>query len=313
MSLTVPTTTNAMFQPVYKGAIVTLLQTLEKYFEWFTSHPGTSKSALSDMLKLQSEILPIGNLLPNTYQAAHRMIESFLVKPIAIHACPNDCILYRKQYANDKVCPQCAAPRYKRSNIPIKKFIYLPLGPRLSRMFNNKKFAKELQSHLGGSKERTRMFDIHDSPVWAAAYSANGIFQGDCRGISLGFCTDGVNPFNHTKVAYSMWPIMMTLLNLPREKRNLFENILLLGIIPGYGTKEPTDLNPYLDVVVDELLELSGTQQYDAYQDSTFTLKVEILIHTLDYPGIGKVLKLSGSGAYNGCVWCNIKGIYSYT
>ena len=41
--------TNAMFQPVYKGATVTLLQTLAKYFEWFTSHPGTSKSALSDM------------------------------------------------------------------------------------------------------------------------------------------------------------------------------------------------------------------------------------------------------------------------
>ena len=62
-------------------------------------------------------------------------------------------------------------------------------------------------------------------------------------------------------------------------------------------------------MVVDELLELSGTQQYDAYQDSMFTLRIEILLHTLDYPGIGKVLKVSGSGAYNACVWCNIKGM----
>ena len=174
----------------------------------------------------------------------------------------------------------------------IKSLLICPWGLGLAECLTIRSLPRSCSlMHLGGSKERTRMFDIHNSPVWAAAYSADGIFQGDCQGISLGFCTDGVNPFNHTKVVYSMWPIMMTLLNLPREKRNLFENILLLGIIPGYGTKEPKDLNPY-----------------DAYQDSTFTLKVEILIHTLDYPGIGKVLKLSGSGAYNGCVWCDIKG-----
>ena len=301
-----------MLQPLYEGATVTLQHTLAKYFEWFTSHPGTSKSALSDMLKLQHEILPIRNLLPNTYQSAHRMIDSFLVKPIVFHACPNDCILYRKQYANDKVCPKCATCRYKRSNIPFRKFIYLPLGPRLIRRFKNKRSAEELQSHLVGSVAKEKMFDIHDSPVWAEVYSDDGIFQGDNRGISLGFCTDGVNPFNHTKVTYSMWPIMMTILNLPREKRNLFENILLLGIIPANGTKEPQDLNPYLEVVVDELLELSGTQQYDAYQESTFTLRVEILLHTLDYPIIGKVMKLSGSGAYNGCIWCSIQGIAMY-
>lgn len=203
---------------------------------------------------------------------------------------------------------KCTAPRYKHSNIPNKKFIYLPLGPRLSRIFKNKKTAKELQSHSGGLSIKTRMFDIHDAPVWAQAYSSDGVFKGDCRGISLGFCTDGVNPFNHSKVSYSMWPIMMTILNLPREKRNLFENILLLGIIPGNGSKEPKQLHPYLDVVVDELLELSGTQQYDAYQGSVFTLRIEIMLHTLDYPGIGKVLKMSGSGAYKGCVWCEIKG-----
>ena len=276
---------------------------------WFTSHPGTSKSALSEMLELQSKILPSGNLLPKLYQAAYKIMERFLVKPVTIHACQNHCILYRKQYANDKECPQCGAPRYKYSNIPKRKFIYLPMGPRLIRRFKNRKTSEELQLHCEGSAAKSTMHDIHDSPVWAKAYSADGIFKGDYRGISLGFCTDGVNPFNHSKVAYSMWPIVMILLNLPHETRNLFENVLLLGIIPGNGAKEPKHLNPYLDVVVDELLELSGTQQYDAYQDNTFTLRIEILLHTLHYPGVGKVLKLSGSGAYNGCAWCNIKGL----
>ena len=218
MSLVAAFPDSMVHLPLYSGATVTLLQTLAKYFEWFTTHPGTSKSALSEILKLQNEILPIGNLLPNSYQAAHRIMESFLVKPVTIHACPNDCILYRKQYANDKVCPQCAAPRYKHSNIPNRKFVYRPVEPRLIRRFKNKKTAEELQRHSGGLKASTKMFDIHDSPIWAKAYSHDGIFKGDHGRISLGFCTDGVNPFNHTKISYSMWPIMMTILNFHAKK-----------------------------------------------------------------------------------------------
>ena len=194
--------TDAMVHlPLYSGATVTMLQTLAKYFEWFTSHPGTSKSALSEMLKLQHTILPKGNLLPKSYRVAQKIMERFLVKPITIHACQNDCILYRKEHVNDKVCPKCAAPRYKHSSIPNRKFIYLPMGPRLIRKFKNKKTSKELQLHCGGSVAKPTMHDIHDSPIWAKAYSADGVFKDDYRGIALGFCTDGVNPFNHSKVA----------------------------------------------------------------------------------------------------------------
>lgn len=34
-------------------------------------------------------------------------------------------------------------------------------------------------------------------------------------------CTDGVNPFAHNKVTYSMWPIMLTLLNLLPHYRDI--------------------------------------------------------------------------------------------
>jgi len=48
------------------------------------------------------------------------------------------------------------------------------------------------------------MYDIHDSPAWKAAYSDGGIFKGDKCGVSLAVCTDGVNPFSHAHVKYSM-------------------------------------------------------------------------------------------------------------
>ena len=77
---------------------------------------------------------------------------------------------------------------------------------------------------------------------------------------------------------------------------------MLVGIVPGNGTKEPKSLDPYLEIVVDELLALSDRVVYDAYLKAPFQLKVNILFYTLDYPGIGKVFGTMGSGSYQGCV-----------
>jgi len=285
-----------------------VLQALAHIFHWFTAHPSTSKEAVSDMLSMQHNfLLPNGNLLPKSYYEAHQIIEPFLLKPEIFHACLNDCILYRKDFKDALYCPHCNSPRYKQGKVAARKFIYLPLGPRLVRMFNDKGFSRILQSHKRSSSDS--MYDIHDSPAWAEAYSDTGIFNGDKRGISLAFCTDGVNPFSHSRIKYSMWPIMMTVLNLPRHLRNSFSSILLLGIIPGNGKQEPKSLDPYLEVVADELQELNKLKIYDAYQNARFSLKIEILLNIMDYPGIGKVFKVSGSGAYKGCMWCDIKGM----
>jgi len=77
---------------------------------------------------------------------------------------------------------------------------------------------------------------------------------------------------------------------------------MLAGTVPANGLKEPKNLNPYLGILVDELLKLSNTKMYDAYQEAPFTCKVAVL-HVLDHPGIGKVFGVTGSGAYQGCVW----------
>ena len=160
-------------------------------------------------------------------------------------------------------------------------------------MFRTKKLAEVIRAHINTQGTTSFMHDIHDSPTWKSAYSTNGIFEGDPRGLLLAFSTDGVNPFSHNRITYSMWPIMLTLLNLPREIRNDFGSILLLGIIPGNGSQEPKNLDPYLEVFIDELLLLSGSTLFDAYQSTPFQLKVDVLLYVLDYPGLGKALNMS--------------------
>lgn len=148
--------------------------------------------------------------------------------------------------------------------------------------------------------DTSAVHDIQESQAWQESYGNHGIFQGDKRGLSLSLCTDGLNPFSRERVSYSMWPITLALLNLPRRVRMMFGSMMLVGIIP--GKKEPQNTDIYLEVVVDELLQLYDSTVYDSYRNENFKLKTSILLHVLDYPGQNKVFHCQGM-LINTC-WC---------
>ena len=90
------------------------------------------------------EILPVGNNLPATYSDALRLVEPFLIQPITFHACPNDCIIFRGEYNDLEVCPICVESRYSKGDIPAQRYLYLPVGPRLVRIFGTSNLAQIL-------------------------------------------------------------------------------------------------------------------------------------------------------------------------
>ena len=105
--------------PVYEGASMSVLQSLAELFDWFTSHPGSRKESLSDILHMQHHsLLPADNLLPDNYRSALAVIKPFLIQPIIFHVCPNDCILFRDQYSVLTRYPICGMNRYKHNNVP---------------------------------------------------------------------------------------------------------------------------------------------------------------------------------------------------
>ena len=298
--------------PLYDGAKTTVMDALVHYLSWFSEHPGISKEALSDILRMQhAEILPPGNKLPATYNEVMKLVEPFLVQPILFHACPNDCVVFRGRHTDLSACPTCGASRFTDQGAPAKRFTYLPIGPRLVRLFGTSNLSKLVQAHGSRCSEAGMMYDVHDSPSWSSAYSNAGLFASDVRGISFAFNTDGVNPYSHNRVSYSMWPIILTVLNFPIEIRYTFGNFWLVGTIPGNGTKEPNTLDPYLDILVDELLAISNKETFDAYQNAPFKLKADILMYVLDYPGLGKVFNVLGANAYQACAWCEIEGMFN--
>jgi hypothetical protein len=55
-----------------------------------------------------------GNELPSSTYKAEKVVCPLGLEVQKIHACPNDCILYRSdEYENLDACPVCDAKRYK--------------------------------------------------------------------------------------------------------------------------------------------------------------------------------------------------------
>ena len=280
-------------QPLYPDSTLSVSFALAILFNWFTAFPGVSKEAFSSLLSLLHHfILPLGNNLPSTFATARGLISTLLVPVEEYDCCVNDCIIFRGANKDLIQCPECNEPRYSPGGkIPRKRFKYLPLGPRIHRLFKSADVSQLMQSHLSNDTTM-KVSDIHQTDVWRKRYSAKGPFQGDARGLSLAICTDGTNPFSKERTIYSMWPIVISILNLPSHLRRKAGYLQLLGIIP--GKNEPKNIDPYLEIFVEELQQLNGESVFDSFQNNYFSLKADVFLHVLDYPGQNKLFHCHG-------------------
>jgi hypothetical protein len=86
--------------------------------------------------------------------------------------------------------------------IPKRKFTYVPVGPRLARMFGDVQLCQLIYSHPGSQYDGDEMWDVHNSSTWRELYSQEGFFGGDKGGVSYALELDGVNPFHNIGVRY---------------------------------------------------------------------------------------------------------------
>ena len=67
---------------------------------------------------------------------------------------------------------------------------------------------------------------------------------------------------------------------------------MLCGIFPGNGRKEAYHLDPDMEILVDELVILSECHVYHpGNMAAPVKIKVKLLQHILDFPGISEVLQ----------------------
>ncbi|XP_076925784.1 uncharacterized protein LOC143588741 [Bidens hawaiensis] len=164
-------------KPLYTGC--KNFSKLSDVLKWFSlkSKHGWSDKSFTDTLVLLHDMLPEGNELPVLLYQAKKLMCPMGLKVKRIHACPNDCMLYTKEFKYDHKCFNCGASRYKRKNEtdevdddvtknepPAKILWYFPIIPRLRRLFANEKEAKLLRRHSEDRINDGKLRHVADSP-----------------------------------------------------------------------------------------------------------------------------------------------------
>jgi hypothetical protein len=76
---------------------------------------GWSDSSFLELLSILAKLLPKPYTLPTSTYRAKKLICPLSLGVEKIHACPNHCILYCKEYEFNMKCLVCGISRYKRS------------------------------------------------------------------------------------------------------------------------------------------------------------------------------------------------------
>ncbi|KAA0034832.1 transposase [Cucumis melo var. makuwa] len=226
-------------KPLYPGCKkFTKLSALVRLYNLKVRY-GWSNTSFSELLSIISDLLPDNNKIPTSLYEVNKTLGALGLSYQKIDACPNDCCLYRKEYANSTKCPKYGLSRWKinknstkeNNGVAAKQLWYFPIVLRFIRMFKNLKNAKNLRWHAMDRKVDGIMRHPVDTPSW--------------RLIDHMWRTFGSEPKN-----------------------------LRLGLKqPRY------DINTYLAPLIDNLKILweEGVRCFDAYKEKYFTLRVVLL------------------------------------
>jgi len=218
--------------------------------------------SFTELLQLLKEMLPQSNTLLDRMCDAKKILCPMGMKYEDIHACLNDCILYRKEFAELRSCPKCGLSRYKikdgdKENIdevtkhdpPSKVVWYLPIIPRFKCMFANPTDAKNLRWHADERKCDGLVRHPANYVQWKNINKQFPTFGNESRNLRLGLASDGMNPYGNLSTNHSSRPVLLVIYNLPPSLCMKRKYMMLSMMISG-PRQLGNDIDVYLKVVM---------------------------------------------------------------
>ncbi|CAO3648486.1 unnamed protein product [Mucor hiemalis] len=154
------------------------------------------------------------------------------------------------------------------------------------------------------------MFDCYDAHVFRSfkldpSHAVPFVDESD-HNLMFSFNVDWFQQFNNS--TYSCGAMYLTCLNLPRSIRNLRENMIFVGLMPGgNGEASLEQLNHYLEPLVNELTTLmSGIQVSSPSVSEEFTVKGACTLFVCDLPAAAKALGFSYFNSTFACRRCDV-------
>lgn len=151
-------------------------------------------TSFSELLVFIADILPSGNVLFSSLYEAKKTLSSLGMEYKKIHACPNNCILYIKEYVDATNFSKCGFSRWKvtkdsreKKGVMAKVLWYFPPLPRFKRMFKSSEVSKDLTWHADERENDDMMRHLAYSPAWRLVDHKWPDFASDPRNLRLAF------------------------------------------------------------------------------------------------------------------------------
>ena len=211
---------------------------------------GWTNKSFTELLVLLNEMLPEGSTLPTRTYDTKKVLCPMGIEYKRIHACPNDCILYRKEFEDLKKCPKYGLSWYKqkrnsedsgqieKEGFALKVVWYHPIVPWLKRLFANPKDAKNLRWHATEKRCDGLLRHPADSMQWKNIDKKFPKFSKKCRNVWFGLAIDGRNPFGVLSIDHSCWPVILFIYNLSLRLFMKIKYMMLSMMISGLRQSE---------------------------------------------------------------------------
>ncbi|XP_070551310.1 uncharacterized protein [Ptychodera flava] len=257
-----------------------------------------SGEALTDLLQLIN--LHCAASHPGL-QSIHVFFKYFqkLQNPLVFHHYCSSC-LFKLDDPSVVICPNDVCHNDLSKHGAKSFFIEIPIEAQLQSLFSRGNFYDDLAHRFRRKKKHQKdIADIYDGSLYQRHFVNNGILSHQ-ENISLMWNTDGVPVFKSS--SYSLWPLYLTINELPLDKRTKNENMLFAGL--WFGSSKPqmlTYLQPFHSTF--DKLEREGVAVETATGQS-FRSKVILICGTCDLPAKSLVCNMIQFNGFYGCVKC---------
>jgi hypothetical protein len=262
---------------------------------------------------LFNDVLPSNHKMPKDIYQSKKLLSALGMEYEKIDVCKDNCMIFYKEHKNEKKYLKCVKPRFVEvvnedgemvmTKTAHKQLHYMPLTPRMKRLFISKKTAGPMRWHKEGVRENDQVM-VHpsDSEAWKALDDFDPDFARDARNVRIGLATDEFTLYNMSASSYSCWPVFAILYNLPPALCMKYEYMFMCLIIPGPDNPRPS-INVMLKPLIEELKQLwQGVEAYDYDQKKKFNLRVAYLWSINDF----KMYNIFSGWSCNGLLTCPI-------
>jgi hypothetical protein len=179
---------------------------------------------------------------------------------------------------------------YTRGKILALSMWYLPVIDRLRAIFGKPKDAKLMSWHASDERKKGdgKLRHPTDGKQWNRFDTKfPKEFGGESRNVRFTLSTNGMNPFGDLSSSHSIWPVILTIYNLPPWLCQKHMYLLLTCIISGLR-QLGNDIDVFLEMLMEDMKVLweDGVKMMDVSLKKEFILKAIMFVTITNYPSL---------------------------